>query len=85
MKCLELLSSWETAGLLKPNSVKPLLSSLETNLVRRKLGKLSPSDLDQVRALFTRIFELLDFRVHAKEKSSNADYAEKTDFRGFLY
>jgi mRNA interferase MazF len=53
-----ILSNWKTAGLLKPSSVKPLLSSLETSLVRRKLGKLSPSDVDQIRALFTRIFEL---------------------------
>jgi mRNA interferase MazF len=53
-----ILSDWETVGLLKPSSVKPLLSSLETGLVRRKLGKLPPSDIGQIRALFTRIFEL---------------------------
>ena len=53
-----ILGNWQTAGLLKPSSVKPLLSSLETGLVRRKLGKLSASDLNQVRALFKRIFEL---------------------------
>jgi mRNA interferase MazF len=53
-----ILSNWQTAGLLKPSSVKPLLSSLETDLVRRKLGELSASDLNQVRALFKRIFEL---------------------------
>ena len=53
-----ILGNWQTAGLLKPSSVKPLLSSLETGLVRRTLGKLSASDLNQVRALFKRIFEL---------------------------
>ncbi len=53
-----ILRDWEKAGLLKPSSVKPLVSSFEVNLVRRKLGKLSSSDLDQTRTIFRRIFEL---------------------------
>jgi len=53
-----ILDNWQAAGLLKPSSVKPLLSSLETRLARRKLGKISPSDLNQIRSLFARIFEL---------------------------
>lgn len=53
-----ILDNWKIAGLLKPSSVKPLLSSFEASLVRRKLGQLSPSDLEHVRALFKRIFDL---------------------------
>ena len=53
-----IVDDWRTAGLLKPSSVKPLLSSFEAGLVKRKLGKLSSADIEQIRALFTRIFEL---------------------------
>lgn len=53
------LVNWRAAGLLKPSVVKPILSSFDAHLVRRKLGILSPSDLALVRALFARILELL--------------------------
>ncbi len=49
---------WQSAGLLKPSVVKPVLSSFEVRLVRRPLGKLSQSDLAQVRRLFARILGL---------------------------
>lgn len=52
-----ILKDWKAAGLLKPSAIKPILSSFENVLVKRKLGKLSPNDLAQMRALFTRIFE----------------------------
>jgi hypothetical protein len=41
-----------------PFVVKPLLSSFDARLVRRKLGALSDSDRVQVRALFARILDL---------------------------
>jgi mRNA interferase MazF len=53
-----ILNDWKIAGLLKPSALKPILSSFEKVLIKRKLGKLSPADVAQVRALFTRIFEL---------------------------
>ena len=53
-----ILANWKTAGLLKPSAVKPILSSFETNLVRRELGKLSSVDLKALRAMFARVFEL---------------------------
>lgn len=52
------LVDWQAAGLLKPSVVKPILSSFDVQLVKRKLGALSASDRMQVRALFARILDL---------------------------
>ncbi|MBI3959634.1 MAG: type II toxin-antitoxin system PemK/MazF family toxin [Chloroflexi bacterium] len=52
------LVDWQTAGLLKPSVVKPVLSSFDVRLVRRTLGALTSADLVQVRALFARILAL---------------------------
>jgi len=49
---------WQGAGLLKPSVVKPILSSFDVRLVRRRLGTLSSSDLARVRALFARVLDL---------------------------
>ena len=51
-------ADWQGAGFLKPSVVKPVLSSFDTRLVRRKLGMLSNSDLTRVRALFARVLNL---------------------------
>jgi mRNA interferase MazF len=53
------LTDWQAAGLLKSSVVKPILSSFDVRLVRRKSGTLSTSDLAQVRALFAQILDLL--------------------------
>lgn len=52
------VTGWQAAGLLKPSVVKPILSSFEVRLVRRKLGSLSNADLTQVRTLFTSVLDL---------------------------
>lgn len=52
------LAHWRAAGLLKHSVVKPILSSFDIRLVRRKLGSLSASDRAQVRALFARVLDL---------------------------
>ena len=52
------LAGWQKAGLLKPSAVKPLLSTFDSSLVRRKLGQLEPHDLAVVRTLFARVLEL---------------------------
>ena len=49
---------WQASGLLKPGVVKPLLSSLDVRLIRRKLGTLSALDRREVRALFARVLDL---------------------------
>lgn len=53
------LADWQGEGLLKPSAVKPILSSFDTSLVRRHLGRLSERDLTQVRQLFARVLNLL--------------------------
>jgi mRNA interferase MazF len=52
------LRDWQSAGLLKRSAVKPLLSSFDTTLIRRRLGVLSSNDIAAVRALFKRILDL---------------------------
>ncbi|MBC8262550.1 MAG: type II toxin-antitoxin system PemK/MazF family toxin [Anaerolineales bacterium] len=52
------LVDWQAAGLVKPSVVKPILSSFDIRLVRRKLGALSVSDRTRVRALFARVLDL---------------------------
>ncbi len=36
--------SWHAAGLLKPSAIKPILTTLEQRLVRRRLGLLDEND-----------------------------------------
>ncbi len=40
-----LIKNWKEAGLLKPSTVKPVISTIEQKLVLKKLGMLSPDDL----------------------------------------
>ncbi|HHT9112599.1 MAG: type II toxin-antitoxin system PemK/MazF family toxin [Planctomycetes bacterium] len=40
-----LIEDWKIAGLLKPSSIKPAISTIEQSLVLKKLGKLSHKDL----------------------------------------
>jgi len=40
-----LIKDWRNAGLLKPSSIKPVISTIEQALVLRKLGELSSDDL----------------------------------------
>jgi len=58
-----ILADWEPARLLKPSAVKPIVSSFEISLIRRKLGELSGADLKRVRAMFVRVFELAGLPV----------------------
>jgi mRNA interferase MazF len=39
-----MITDWQAAGLLKPSVMKPVLTTLEKNLVIRKLGQLQMSD-----------------------------------------
>jgi mRNA interferase MazF len=52
------LVDWQAAGLVKPSAVRPILSSFDVRLVRRKLGALFVSDRTQVRDLFARVLDL---------------------------
>ncbi len=52
------LQDWKTEGLLKPSAIKSAVSTLEQNLIIRKLGVLSADDKD---ALHSALQELLSF------------------------
>jgi mRNA interferase MazF len=40
-----MIKNWKEAGLLKPSSIKPAISTIEKKLVLKELGKLSAEDL----------------------------------------
>jgi mRNA-degrading endonuclease toxin of MazEF toxin-antitoxin module len=52
------LIDWQIAGLLKPSAVKPVLSSIDTKLIRRHLGTLSNYHLEIVKDVIKTILEL---------------------------
>lgn len=43
------IQAWESAGLLKPSVLKPLVATIERGLVLRRLGQLGGSDLAALR------------------------------------
>ena len=49
------VTQWQSAGLLKPSTVKPVLATLEQGLVLRRLGTLERSDQAALRAGIGRI------------------------------
>ncbi len=38
------VSQWQAAGLLKPSAIKPVITTIEKNLVIKVMGKLSSAD-----------------------------------------
>ncbi|MDX2216523.1 MAG: type II toxin-antitoxin system PemK/MazF family toxin [Oculatellaceae cyanobacterium bins.114] len=46
---------WQSAGLLKPSIVKPILATLEVSLVIRTLGHLQEGDRQTLRTVLTAI------------------------------
>ncbi len=49
------IALWREAGLLKPSVLKPVITTVERGLVRRKLGKLEDPDLSELRRLLSAI------------------------------
>lgn len=45
------LQGWQSAGLLKPSAVKPVISTVERTLVLKKIGVLKDEDRDSLRGL----------------------------------
>jgi hypothetical protein len=43
-----MIHDWAAAGLLRPSVVKGIVGTAEQSLISRKLGSLSPADLQQV-------------------------------------
>lgn len=40
-----LINNWQEAGLLKPSAAKAAISTIDSSLVIRRLGALSPNDM----------------------------------------
>jgi mRNA interferase MazF len=49
------LSGWSEAGLPKPTAFKPLLATLETDLVLKRLGHLNAKDIDLLAGILGEI------------------------------
>ena len=49
------VGQWQTAGLLKPSAVKPVIATLELGLVIRRLGALADEDQDALRLVIGQI------------------------------
>ena len=54
------LTEWEAAGLLKPSAVKPIIATLERDLIIRRLGALQSGDRTDLIAGLARILEAGD-------------------------
>jgi mRNA interferase MazF len=50
-----LVADWQTAGLIKPSVLKPVLTTIEQGLVARTLGKLAAPDLRTLRAAIAQV------------------------------
>jgi mRNA interferase MazF len=50
-----LVQDWQTAKLLKPSAIKPILATLEQALVIKSLGKLSQRDSQALRQMIQKI------------------------------
>lgn len=53
-----LIEGWGKAGLLKPSSIKPAISTIEQSLVLKRLGKLSQRDLFSLNDAIKELLEL---------------------------
>jgi mRNA interferase MazF len=49
------INQWEAAGLLKPSAIKPVVATLEQDLVLRRLGPLDPHDQSALRRAISQI------------------------------
>ena len=50
-----LVTEWSAAGLLKPSVIKPIITTIEKNLVLKNLGQLQPKDLRELQHLLQLI------------------------------
>jgi mRNA interferase MazF len=53
-----LINDYKSAGLLKPSSIKPAISTIEQSLVIKKLGKLSSADMDNMEKALKKLLSL---------------------------
>ena len=53
-----MLHDWQMAGLLKPSVMKPLIATVEQNIVLRKMGTLSDLDRQELKTLLPELLDL---------------------------
>jgi mRNA interferase MazF len=53
-----LIEDWQEAGLLKPSSIKPAISTIEKSLVLKRLGKLSTKDFISMENALLQLLSL---------------------------
>lgn len=51
-----LVQDWQSAGLLKPSAIKPVLATFERSLIRKTLGRLSARDQQSLRDTIETLF-----------------------------
>jgi mRNA interferase MazF len=56
--CEFLIRDWQAAGLLKPSAVKAAIAMVEAKLVRRRLGRISDYDLEQLKGSLRELLGL---------------------------
>ncbi len=49
------IQDWQEASLLKPSIIKPIITTVQSNLTLKKLGSLSSKDREQLRILTEEI------------------------------
>jgi mRNA interferase MazF len=51
-----IVHDWQSAGLLKPSAIKPVLATFERSLIRKILGRLSMRDQQSLRENIASLF-----------------------------
>lgn len=50
-----MIQNWKEAGLLKPSVIKPIITTIEKNLVLKKMGGLKNNDLMNAKEILNTI------------------------------
>ena len=50
-----IVNDWQAAGLIKPSALKPLVTTIDTRLVRKTLGTLTTKDQQRLKAIIAAI------------------------------
>ncbi len=51
------IANWQAAGLLKPSVVKPVITTIQQDLVVKKLGQLSSIDYQSLKQLLSLLLK----------------------------
>ncbi len=51
------IDDWQAGGLLKPSAIKPVIFTMEKNLIRKKLGRLKKKDQNAIKNAIAEIIQ----------------------------